>query len=183
MVGATYEPSREPAAVAALATSDFDAFFAQHHDRMLRALALALGDDELGRDATAEGLTRALERWRAVSRYENPAGWVYRVGLNWGRSRLRKTGREIGDVDARTAALDDHASTASDPAVEAAIRQLSVEHRAVVVARFYLDWSEQEIAEALDVPPGTVKSRLHRALGRLAALMTGTDARDSRNGG
>ena len=57
-----------------------------------------------------------------------------------------------------------------------ALRQLSFDHRCVVVGRYYLDWSEAQLAEALDVAPGTVKSRLSRALAQLASLLE--DARD-----
>lgn len=52
-----------------------------------------------------------------------------------------------------------------------ALAQLSFEHRVVVVARFYLDWSEAELAAALDVPAGTVKSRTSRALTQLAHIL------------
>ncbi|HSM67558.1 MAG TPA: hypothetical protein VK860_14740, partial [Ilumatobacteraceae bacterium] len=75
-------------------TGGFDAFFRDHHAEMVRALTLTLGDVDLGRDAASEGFARALQRWSKVSRYANPAGWVYRVGLNWARSRRRKTRRE-----------------------------------------------------------------------------------------
>jgi DNA-directed RNA polymerase specialized sigma24 family protein len=142
----------------------FEAFCANEADRLARALAIALNNRELGRDAAAEALTRAWPRWGEVSAYDNPAGWVYRVGLNWGRSRLRRWRREtITEVFAE----------ASEPAVEpdgriaAAMRQLSTDHRAVVVGRIYLDWSEADLAAALDIPTGTVKSRLSRALAQL----------------
>ena len=149
----------------------FDAFFAGHHDQLVRALSLALGDAHLGRDAAAEGFTRALQRWGKVSRYENPAGWVYRVGLNWARSRHRKTVREISSsAVAGERRPNSEATPAADPDIRImpALRLLSPDHRAVVVAKFYLDWSEQQIADGLDIRPGTVKSRLSRALERLA---------------
>ena len=152
-------------------TGDSTAFFAVQHGPLVRALSLALGDDELGRDAAAEGFTRALQSWGKVSRYENPAGWAYRVGLNWARSRRRKTVREISpsalEGDRRLAG---EVSTAADRdlRIMPALRRLSPDHRAVVVAKYYLDWSEQEIAAGLDIRPGTVKSRLSRALERLA---------------
>lgn len=151
-----------------LVTVDFDGFFARHHAEMVRALSLTLGDPEFGRDAAAEGFARALQRWSKVSTYENPAGWVYRVGLNWARSRRRKSRRErIGVV------VDGPAPsvTPRDAALVAALRQLSIEHRTVVVGKYYLDWSEAQLAAALDIAPGTVKSRLSRALAQLAALM------------
>lgn len=147
----------------------FDGFFHEHHAPIVRALALALGDEHLARDAAAEGFARALQRWRRVARYDNPAGWVYRVGLNWGRSRWRRTRREVsehtvGEVDRPRADAEPR-----DPRVLPALQQLSIDHRVVVVARYYLDWSEQQIADALDIRPGTVKSRLSRALDRLGA--------------
>ncbi|MGB3737097.1 MAG: sigma-70 family RNA polymerase sigma factor [Ilumatobacter sp.] len=148
--------------------SGFDGFFHEHHGSIVRALGLALGDEHLARDAAAEGFTKALQRWRRVEQYANPAGWVYRVGLNWGRSRWRKTRREVSEH------ASDHGERSipnvepSDPRLIPALHHLSTDHRVVVVARYYLDWSEQEIATALDIRPGTVKSRLSRALERLA---------------
>lgn len=162
--------SAEPLELDAL-TTDFDTFFARHHAPMVRALALALGDTEFGRDAAAEGFTRAFQKWSSVSTYSNPAGWVYRSGLNWARSRRRKTRRErVGLVDAsvETAAP---AIPARDTQLVVALRRLSLDHRTVVVGRFYLDWSEAQLADALDIAPGTVKSRLSRALTELARLM------------
>lgn len=149
---------------AVLSPVDFEAFCAREHAKLARALALALGDRELGRDAAAEALTRAWSRWGSVSQMGNPAGWVYRVGLNWGRSRLRRLRRERAtafppETGASIADYDDR--------VAAALAALSTEHRAVVVARFYLDWSAADTADALGIPPGTAKSRLSRALSQL----------------
>lgn len=145
---------------------DFETFCVHEQPSLTRALVMALDRRELGRDATAEALTRAWERWDHVSSLDNPAGWVYRVGLNWGRSRLRKRRREVSTafVPERTQSPTDH-----DDRVTTAIAGLSHDHRDVVVARYYLDWSEAQIAAALDVPAGTVKSRLHRALQHLEA--------------
>ncbi len=148
---------------------DFDDFFRAHHPAVVRSLSLALGNDQLGRDAASEGFAKALQRWGRVSQFDNPQGWVYRVGLNWGRSRWRRTRREVSDQvtsDARRSMVDPEPH---DPRLVPAVRGLSVEHRSVIIARFYLDWSEQQIADALGIRPGTVKSRLSRALERLAA--------------
>jgi RNA polymerase sigma-70 factor, ECF subfamily len=146
----------------------FDAFFRAHHTQMVKALGLTLGDIDLGRDAAAEGFARALQRWPKVAEYANPAGWVYRVGLNWARSRRRRTRREqLGlAVDGAAAAMPPR----SDELIRA-LRELSVDHRTVVVGRYYLDWSEAQLAAALDIAPGTVKSRLSRALAHLAELL------------
>ena len=147
----------------ALAPQSFEEFFTAQHPHLLRALTLALGDVELGRDAASEGFVRALQRWERVCAYQNPAGWIYRVGLNWARSHRRKTVREVAAHPADRA----FASPEPDLAIATALRALSLDHRAVVVGRYYLDWSEVEIAAALDIARGTVKSRLSRALDRL----------------
>lgn len=159
-------PDPEPLLVSV--TSGFDEFFVREHASVVKALCLTLGDDELGRDAAAEGFARALQRWNQVRRYSNPTGWVYRVGLNWARSRRRKTLREISEraaIGMREPSAD---SSPRDPAIVDALAGLSPEHRAVVVARYWFDWSEAQIAENLGIRPGTVKSRLSRALAHLS---------------
>lgn len=151
-----------------VSTLDFGTFFELHHAEMVRAMTLALGDPDVGRDAAAEGFVRALQRWSTVSGLSNPEGWVYRAGINWARSRWRKTRRERfglwidGEVPP---------TAPTDEALIRALRQLSVDHRTVVVGRYYLDWSEEQLATALDIAPGTVKSRLSRALTQLSELM------------
>ena len=146
----------------------FDSVFREHHTQMVKALGLTLGDADLGRDAAAEGFARALQRWGKVGEYSNPAGWVYRVGLNWARSRRRRTGREqLGlAIDGVAPAVHPR----SDELIRA-LRELSIDHRTVVVGRYYFDWSEAQLAAALGVAPGTVKSRLSRALAQLAELL------------
>ena len=168
MENASMEAQQDNSPSVDIEVTGFDGFFHEHHATIVRALSLALGDEHLARDAASEGFAKALQRWRRVGAYDNPAGWVYRVGLNWGRSRWRKTQREVSehasdDIERPAADIEP-----SDPRLAPALQRLSVDHRVVVVARFYLDWSEQEIASALDIRPGTVKSRLSRALERLA---------------
>jgi len=153
---------------------DFQSFFAEHHRRIATALALTFRDDELGADAAAEGMARAFQRWDDVGSYANPSGWVYRVGLNWARSRRRKWIREVF----RSESPDDREAQpgpAVEPELNAALAALPIEQRSVVVLRYLLDWSEFQTAEALDIAPGTVKSRLSRALDRLAVILEDSD--------
>ncbi len=168
MAGDDTDDNMSAAEMSTVTTLRFDEFFVAAHRDMVRALALALGDAELGRDAASEGFCRALERWKRVGRYDNPAGWVYRVGLNWATSRRRKTRREAyGRVPERPAPS---AAPVDDELVRC-LRSLSVDHRSVIVGRYYLDWSEAQLAEALGIAPGTVKSRLSRALQQLTNLL------------
>ncbi len=142
----------------------FDGFYRRFAERLRQALCLALGDVELGTEASDEALARTCSRWAEVSTFANPEGWAYRVGLNWARSRQRRRRwRDLRPVPDRAAPAvpDDHDLTV-------ALGRLTVEQRAVVVCRYLLDWSEDDTATALDIPVGTVKSRLSRALIRLA---------------
>lgn len=146
----------------------FASFYRRHGGQVLRALAVTFNDEELARDATQEAMARAWRSWGKVRAYTNPAGWVYRVGLNWGRSRIRRLRREVlGTYRDRTVA----APTPHDPALAQALKRLSERHRAVVVLRLYLDWSVEDVAAALRVLEGTVKSRLHTAMNQLRSAL------------
>jgi RNA polymerase sigma-70 factor (ECF subfamily) len=152
-----------PAAPIVAADRSFEAFYRAEADGLYRALNISLGNSALAREATDEGFVRAYQHWRKIKAYDNPAGWVYRVGLNWARSRLRKTKREvITDEVHDTAATDP-----TDPTLADALQQLPMEFRSVVVLRYLMQWSTAEVAEALDIPSGTVKSRLSRGLEQL----------------
>jgi RNA polymerase sigma-70 factor (ECF subfamily) len=140
--------------------ADFDRFYRHAAEPLRRALCLAVGDVELGTDAADEALARACEHWGEVGAYANPSGWAYRVGLNWALGRLRRNRfRDRRPVPERAvvAVPDDHE-------LAAALAGLSTDHRAVVVCRYLLDWTVDQTATALDIPAGTVKSRLARAL-------------------
>ena len=143
---------------------NFDDFYRSRRDRVARALALTLGDAHLGAEAADEAMTRAYQRWTRVGGYDDPGAWVYRVGLNWATSVLRRRNRapkplfESGPADI---------GPVSEPSVLHALADLPVNQRAVVICRFYLGLNEAETAAALRVRPGTVKSRLHRALAHL----------------
>ncbi|HEX9766408.1 MAG TPA: sigma-70 family RNA polymerase sigma factor [Nitriliruptorales bacterium] len=144
--------------------ASFDAFFAREYPNVERALALVLGDWDLAADATQEAMARAFARWPTVSGYANASGWVFRVGLNHSRSRLRRIARLllVRPPDGAARPVEP-----ADPQVAVAVGRLPVEQRAVVVLRFWLDWTVEQTAHALDIAPGTVKSRQHRALATL----------------
>ncbi len=61
----------------------FAAFYRSDYANVARALSYTLGDVDLGREATDEAMARAYARWSKIREYDSPAGWVYRVGLNW----------------------------------------------------------------------------------------------------
>ena len=150
---------------------EFRDFYQAEADGIYRGLALALGDVDLAQEATHEGMVRAFQRWRRIKHYDSAAGWVYRVGLNWARSRIRKTRKEVlagvSQEFEPMAPVDSRSLFAADSALGVAVAALSVEARSVVVLRYVLGWSTADTAAALGVAEGTVKSRLSRALRQL----------------
>ncbi len=127
-----------------------------------------MGDQELGFEATDEAMSRAFQRWSDVSSYSNPQGWVFRTASNWAISvlRRRKTGRTKEKVVAHSLGLFDQLwlDQRSDVDLVGAVSRLNDDHRMVIVLRFYADKSINQIAQELEIPNGTVKSRLSRAL-------------------
>lgn len=158
-------------------TLPFGAFYEDRRDRVARALALTLGDADLACEAADEAMVRAYQRWDRVGRFDDPAGWVYRVGLNWAtsvRHRLRRTPANQLDRDVHDV------GPLSEPDVAAALLELPMHQRAVVVCRFYLGFSEAETSTALRTKPGTVKSRLHRALRHLEVRLAHLSPKENR---
>jgi RNA polymerase sigma-70 factor (ECF subfamily) len=148
----------------------FEHFYRDEREPLLRALLFTLDDRELALEATDEALARAYERWDEVAAKDNPAGWVYRVALNFARNRVRRRVLER-DRPLLGATSAPAAEDLTDPALAAALARLPLDQRTVVVLRFHLDWSVEDVAAALGIARGTVKSRLHRALRRLETML------------
>lgn len=142
--------------------SDFEAFYLDRRDDLCRTLAVSLRDVELARDATDEAMVRAFARWRRVKGMGNPSGWVYRVAFNWATDQLRKANNTRDETVSLEAGLP-----TPRPDLAVALDALPVDQRAVIVLRVVHDWSEEDVAYALDIPVGTVKSRLSRGLEKL----------------
>jgi RNA polymerase sigma factor (sigma-70 family) len=151
----------------------FEDFYRDQRAPIGRALALTLRDATLASEAVDEAMARAYQRWSRVQALDNPGGWVYRVGLNWSRSILRRALRPAPVWVTNTAIVAERGGL--DPAIDRALAELSIEQRAVVVCRLLIGYSEAQTAAALGVRPGTVKSRLARATARLQSLLSPLD--------
>ena len=150
--------------------ADFTTIYANERDRLVRALSMALGDDALATEAVDEAFTRALHRWAAVGSFDEPAAWIYRTARNWATSRFRRRSRDrrFAPKIAQAESVD---SPTPDPQLASALKTLPPDQRNVLVLRYYLDWTIDATADALDISPGTVKSRTSRALTELNRLL------------
>ena len=157
----------------------FEEFWRTERAPLARALALTLGDVQLAGEATDEAMARAFQHWSRVSTLDSPTGWAYRVGLNWSRSVLRRLRRQPPQWLAQPNTQHDAAPL--DPSVTAALRQLPSGQRAVVVCRLLLNQSEQQTASLLRIRPGTVKSRLSRAVTHLSTSLAHLDPQENQS--
>ena len=139
-----------------------------------------LRDADLADDATQQallGIWRDLPQLRDPERFE---GWAYRLLVRACYTEVRKTRRLAPNLRVinfnEPSTSDDIATIADRDQLERAFRRLSVDHRAVVVLHHHLDLSLVEVAEALGVPVGTVRSRLFYAMRALRAALD-ADAR------
>jgi RNA polymerase sigma-70 factor, ECF subfamily len=134
--------------------------------RVRRVLYLnGLGEGEI-EDAMQEIELRAIER--PPRGCASATSWACVVATNLAMDAHRRAERQERTAllpDERV--LDDAESTALRDAIRHGLASLPAELRATVVLRFYADFTVPEIATAMAVPEGTVKSRLHRAIGEL----------------
>jgi len=152
------------------------------YQRVLFTVALRLlGNAEDARDATQNAFVRAYQRLDTFDPSRRFFSWIYRIAVNESLN-LRRAQRphETLPETLETAgggAIDAVEARELSERVQAALMTLSTEHREVVVMRHFADLSYQEIAETLDIPEKTVKSRLFSARQRLAPLLATGDGR------
>lgn len=177
-----------PTTVERARQGDHDAFarLATAAYRRVSAIAqLIVRDPELARDAVPDALIRA---WRDLPGLRDPDrfdAWLHRLVvrtcLHTVRARRRRPLEvELSPLDQPTVG-DTTAAVLGRDQLDAALRALRPEARALIVLHFYVGLSLPEAAEALDIPLGTAKSRLHRSLGALRVTLQPRDAR-SRKG-
>jgi RNA polymerase sigma-70 factor (ECF subfamily) len=153
--------------------------FARHWDAAYRAALLVTGDRAAAEDIAQEAFLAAL---RALPRFDVRRAlrpWLHRIVVNraidWSRARAAR--REVGaEVAPEPVAAGDAGGAPFDEAIVAALQQVSVEHRAVLVMRYVLELTPGEIARALELPRGTVNSRLRRGLDALREILEAESA-------
>ena len=150
--------------------SDLEALFKEHWPRAHRAAYLVVQDGAAAEDIAQEAFLSAIRNLDRFDRRRPFGPWLHRIVVNraidWARARALRA--EVGDGPLAAVAEEDRPGGAFSPPAVAALAELSPEHRAVIVLRHLLEYTPGEIAELLELPRGTVNSRLRRGLDELA---------------
>ena len=157
----------------------WEALVRQHQEPAFRLAYLILGDAADAEDVAQEAFIRALQ---ALERFDTDRPfrpWLLSITANLARNRRRSIGRYLaavrrlarGKPEPVTPAATRDARRWEAEILWQALRRLSAMDQEVIYLRFFLELSVEETAEALGVAPGTVKSRLHRALARLRGVI------------
>jgi RNA polymerase sigma-70 factor (ECF subfamily) len=145
----------------------WDALFERHWPSAYRAAYLVVHDAAAAEDVTQEAFLAAV---RALDRFDRRrpfAPWLHRIAVNRAIDHARSASRrrEVASEWAPNKPAPE--TVEADGRLLAALAVLSPQQRAAVVMRYLLEWTPGEIAAALELPRGTVNSRLRRALDRL----------------
>ena len=158
----------------------FVTFYETSYSRIVGQILVVVGSLAEAEDITQEAFIRAAARWDRISEYDAPEAWVRRVAMNLAINTVQRTRR-------RTLILmrGHRETTAPEPSVERvaladAMAQLPLRYRAVIALHYMADLSVQQVADELDLPAATVRTRLARGRRRLAELLD--DSLESRTG-
>ena len=151
----------------------FEQLFRSHWPRAYRAALLVVGDASAAEDIAQESFLAAV---RALDRFDRrrPFGpWLHRIVVNraidWSRARTLR--RELAADSAAEPAAVEREPAGRAAELARALAELGAEQRAVIVLRYLLDYTPGEIADLLELPRGTVNSRLRRGLDRLEEVL------------
>lgn len=148
-------------------------------DRVHALATAVLGSSVDAEDAVHDAAIVAWRRFGSLRDTDRFRVWFDRILVNICRDRLRAQrrtrivdlGPELGEAADRAGVGDAASSIEDRQVIEVALRSLSADQRLVIALRFGADLTVPAIAARLDVPEGTVKSRLHHALEALRAAM------------
>jgi RNA polymerase sigma-70 factor, ECF subfamily len=151
----------------------------QHREAVFRLAYLLLGDAHEAEDAAQETFIRT---YRALNRFDTARPlrpWLLHITANLVRNRRRAVGRYWAALRRMVQANPEPITSAEAETSKQweaqmlwqAVRRLGPAEQEIIYMRYFLELSVAETAEALEIAPGTVKSRLHRALGHLRVVM------------
>jgi RNA polymerase sigma-70 factor (ECF subfamily) len=154
--------------------ADLETLFRAHWPRAYRAAFLIVHDHAAAEDIAQEAFLAAIRRLDRFDRHRRFGPWLSAIVVNraidWARARTAR--RETAGEPADAPSPPEVPVGRYSQEVLSALASLSPEHRAVIVLRYLLEYRPGEIARALELPRGTVNSRLRRGLDALESRLS-----------
>lgn len=152
---------------------------AEHQQPVFRLAYLLMGDADDAEDAAQEAFIRAFQALDSFDAARPLRPWLLRIVANVAHNRRRAVRRYLAALTrawqaapVQTTALGERSSQQWEAmTLWQAVRRLHGSDQEIIYLRYFLELSEAECAAALGVAPGTIKSRLHRAIGRLRRIV------------
>lgn len=157
----------------------FERLLDEYRDKIFRLACSLLGDEDAAQDAAQEIF---LKIWKALPDFRGDSSlstWIYAIARNTclTRRRIAADRRTLSLDDAHAAEIPSRDPPAADTDLRAAIGRLPAKYSQVLVLFYLEDRSYQQVALAMGLPMGTVKTFLHRAKKELAVLLAAQDTR------
>lgn len=164
----------------------FGELVVRYQDRLFATLVHMLGSAHDARDVTQDAFLSAFEKLHTFRKESSFYSWLFRIAYNAAVTNRRKLKRRSGSIDARLADTGDEPTDpnpASDPThklkaeenihqVREALERLAPEYRDAIILKEFEGMKYDDIAEILDCPVGTVRSRIHRARIELKEILS-----------
>ncbi len=149
--------------VGTMTSTGFDDFYRTHRADAVRWAVALIGSPEIGEEIAQDSLAAVGRRLGSL---DNPAGYLRRTVVNraasWHRWHIRSRGREVRSVAGQPSSYTQPTNEMLD-----ALGALPYKQRAAVTLRYWADWTDEQIAEALECAPASVRVLLHRGLAAL----------------
>ena len=146
-----------------MTTTDFDLFYRTHRADAVRWASALVGSRAVGEELAQDALIAVGRKWKGI---DNPGGYLRRTVVNraasWHRSHTRELRRSARSVAGTPSSYTQPTYDMLD-----ALGALPYQQRAAVALRYWADWTDEQIAAALECAPATVRVLLHRGIGAL----------------
>ena len=159
---------RVPAMTHSTSGSEFDQFYRTHRAPAVRWATALVGSPEVGEEIAQDSLEAVGRRLATLA---NPGGYLRRTVVNrcasWHRWHVRAQRRELRSVAGRPTSYTEPTNEMLE-----ALACLPYKQRAAVTLRYWADWTDEQIAEALGCAPASVRVLLHRGIATLKKEIT-----------
>lgn len=150
--------------------------YVEAYPRVVQVVALVTGSRADAEDVVQDAFIRLIDRWERISGYDDPEAWLRLVAIRLARTHLRRhpsavlTDSAASPTEHRS---DEHRSDEHEDHLDLhrALGRLAFDHRQVLVLHYLIGMNVSDIARALRIRPGTVKSRLSRGRVALGGLI------------